>query len=191
MTENPLVITAQVTAVLERMGVPYFVSGSLASIYYGTVRTTQDADIVALLAIDHLSPFVRSLNDKFYIDEEMIASAIAHHGSFNIIHRDSMFKVDIFIPEMRRFECSQIVRADERIVSKNPTIKTRLASAEDVILAKLEWYRKGGEVSERQWRDVIGILEVQSGNLDEEYLRRYANLLGVQDLLERAFQEDE
>ena len=189
MTENPISITAQVTAVLERLDVPYFIGGSLASIYYGMVRTTQDADLIALLEMKQVTPFVQALNDFFYIDEEMIKGAITYHGSFNIIHRESMFKVDIFIPELRAFEQSQIERSNERVLSEDPLIKARLASAEDVILAKLEWYRKGNEVSERQWRDVIGIMKVQAGNLNEEYLQRYAVILGVQDLLKRALQE--
>jgi len=188
VTDNPITITVHVTTVLERMDIPYFIGGSLASIYYGMVRTTQDADLVALLEMKHVTSFVQSLNDVFYIDKEMIKGAIVHHGSFNIIHRESMFKVDVFIPVLRAFERSQIARADERILSEKPTVKARLASAEDVLLAKLEWYRNGGEVSERQWRDVIGILKVQESNLDEVYLYRYADLLGITDLLERAFQ---
>lgn len=189
MMDNPIEVTGLVTAVLERLNVPYFVGGSLASIFYGMVHTTQDADLVALLEMRHVTPFVQSLQDAFFVDEHMIRDAVAHHGSFNIIHQESMFKIDIFVPRLRDFERSQLERAETQTLLESPTVRARLASAEDILLAKLEWYRMGGEVSERQWRDIIGILEIQSGNLDIPYLRHYAALLGVLDLLERALSD--
>ncbi len=72
-----------------------------------------------------------------------------------------------------------------------PQVEVSVASAEDTLLAKLEWYRMGGEVSERQWRDVLGALKVQAGALDLEYLHRWASELGVDDLLERALTQSE
>ncbi len=189
MTDNPVQITGLVTSALESLNIPYFVGGSLASIFYGMVRTTQDADLVALLETHHVTPFVRALQDDFFVDEHMIRDAVSHHSSFNIIHQESMFKIDIFVPRLRDFERSQLKRAKMQTLMESPQVRVRLSSAEDILLAKLEWYRMGDEISERQWRDIIGILKVQAGNLDLPYLRRYAASLGVEDLLARALKE--
>ena len=189
MTDNPIQVTGLVAAALESLNVPYFIGGSLASIFYGMVRTTQDADLVALLEMRHIAPFVQALQDAFFMDEYMIRDAVTRHSSFNIIHQESMFKIDVFVPRLREFERSQLARARTQTLMESPTVRVRLASAEDILLAKLEWYRKGGGVSERQWRDIIGILKVQSGNLDIPYLRQFASSLGVTDLLERALKD--
>jgi hypothetical protein len=191
MLAEPILVTAKVTAVLEGLGVRYLIGGSLASTLYGIVRTTQDSDIVAELTSSHVQPFVRALQTEFYVDEEMITEAVRRQTSFNIIHRESMFKVVVFIPRQRDFEQSQLARARRQVLSIEPQIEASIASAEDTLLAKLEWYRMGGEVSERQWRDVLGVLKVQAGALDLEYLRRWARELGVDGLLERALTQSE
>lgn len=186
MANDVIAITVRVTEALESSGVPHFIGGSVASTLYGMVRTTQDSDIIADLRLENIQRFVESLQDEFYIDDEMIADAIAHCSSFNIIHRESMFKVDIFIPRPRLFVEMQFSRARKEFLSSDPLMVANVASPEDTLLAKLEWYRMGGEVSERQWRDVLGILKVQAGALDMDYLRRMARELKVEDLLERA-----
>jgi hypothetical protein len=188
MQNEPIEVTFKVTGVLEALGVPYLIGGSLASTLYGMVRTTQDSDIVAELRLEHLQPFVTALQDEFYVDNEMIAEAIQRQTSFNIIHRETMFKVDVFIPRPRPFLQSQLSRAQKQTFSFETEISARFASPEDTILAKLEWYRLGGEVSERQWRDVLGVLKTRAGALDLDYLRKWASELRVNDLLERALQ---
>jgi hypothetical protein len=189
MPDDPIGITLEVTEVLESLGVPYLIGGSLASTLYGMVRTTQDADIVADMRPEHIKPFVVSLQKDFFIDEIMIAESIQRHASFNIIHRDSMFKVDVFIPRPRPFHQAQLARAQRQTVSVESKKSAIFASPEDVILAKLEWYRMGGEVSERQWRDILGVLKTQAGALDLDYLREWAKELKVSDLLNRAIHE--
>lgn len=190
ITQNePIEVTLRVTGILEKLGIPYVIGGSLASTLYGMIRTTQDSDIVTEMRAEHIEPFVLSLQDDFFIDEEMIADSIHHNSSFNIIHRDSMFKVDIFIPQPRPFQQSQFARAQRQVFELDTEISANFASAEDTILSKLEWYRMGGETSERQWRDILGILKTREGELDIEYLRKWAEDLNVTDLLERAFKE--
>jgi hypothetical protein len=129
------------------------------------------------------------LGDAFYVDVESIHNAIEHKISFNIIHLESMFKVDIFVFKGRAFERSEMERRSSQIISNDPQKSAFVASAEDIILAKLEWYRMGGEVSERQWRDVTGILKVQAGNLDKAYLVMWAKDLAINDLLDKALKE--
>jgi hypothetical protein len=191
MQNEPIEVTIKVTHVLESLGIPYLIGGSLASALYGMVRTTQDSDIVAEMQLEHLGPFGLALQDEFYIDDEMIAESIQRYSSFNIIHRESMFKVDVFIPRPRPFLQSQLVRAQNQTFLFESEVSAKFASPEDIILAKLEWYRLGGEVSERQWRDILGVMKTRAGELDLDYLRKWANELRVSDLLERALKNME
>lgn len=191
MQNEPIEVTIKVTHVFDSLGIPYLISGSLASTLYGMVRSTQDSDIVAEMRPEHLEPFVSALQDEFYMDNEMIAESIKHHSSFNIIHRETMFKVDVFIPLPRPFLQSQLARAQKQTFLFESEVSAKFASPEDIILAKLEWYRLGGELLERQWRDILGVLKTRAGALDLEYLRKWANELKVIDLLERALNEME
>lgn len=189
MQNEPIEVTLKVTDVLEKLGVPYLIGGSLASTLYGMVRTTQDSDIVAEMRLEHLRPFVAALQGEFYVDDEMIAGSIQRHSSFNIIHRETIFKVDVFIPRPRPFLQSQLARAQKQTFAFEHEVSAKFASPEDTILSKLEWYRMGGEVSERQWRDILGVLKTRAGELDLDYLHTWARELKVSDLLERALQE--
>lgn len=189
MLSEPIAVTMQVVQALEALGVPYLIGGSLASAVHGTVRATMDADLVADLRLEHADPLARALGDAFYVDAEAIRDAIRHRSSFNVIHLETMFKVDVFVFKQRPFDQAQFDRRMEQILATDPEYKAYVASPEDTILAKLEWYQKGGEVSERQWRDVVGVLNVQGERLDLAYLRRWATALGVDDLLERVLAE--
>ena len=189
MLPEPIAVMVLVTHVFEKLNIQYLIGGSLASTIYGMVRTTQDVDIIADMQLQHAQPFINALEGDFYIDEEMIADSIQHKTSFNIIHRATMFKVDVFIPSKSPFQQSQLTRAQKQIIIIEPEVSAIFASPEDTILAKLEWFRKGGEVSERQWRDVLGILKVRAGVLDLEYLRKWASDLNVIDLLHQALIE--
>jgi len=186
MQNEPVEVTLRVTTVLENLSIPDLIGGSLASALYGMVRTTQDAGIVAEMRLAHLSPFVAALQDEFYLDEELIATALQRNASFNIIHRATMFKVDIFTPLPRPFLQSQLARAQRQTFTFETEVSAKFASPEDTILAKLEGYRLGGEVSERQWRDILGVLKTRAGELDLGYLERWADELELADLLKRA-----
>jgi hypothetical protein len=189
LQNEPVEVTLKVSRVFEKLGVPYLIGGSLASALYGMVRTTQDADLVAEMRLEHLQPFVAALKDEFYVDDEMIAESIQRNSSFNMIHRETMFKVDVFIPRPRPFLRSQLARAQKQTFTFETEVSAKFASPEDTILSKLEWYRMGGEVSERQWRDVLGVLKTRAGDLDLNYLWKWAGELHVGDLLERSMKE--
>lgn len=183
---DPLRVALIVTNTFERLGILYFIGGSLASIFHGFVRTTNDADIVAALTLEHVDALLDALSGRFYIDAEPIREAIRRKASFNVIHLATMFKVDVFVSRNRPFDRSRFERRLRRTIDPAAEGVADIASAEDSLLAKLEWYRLGGEVSERQWRDVLGIIKTQSGRLDREYLARWAEELGLGDLVERA-----
>jgi hypothetical protein len=186
MQNEPIEVMLLVTGLFERLGVPYLISGSLASTLYGMVRTTQNSDIIAEMHPEHIQPFVSALEADFYVDKEMIAEAIQDNSSFNIIHRDTIFKVDVFIPRPRPFLQSQLARATRLTFTLGTVVSAKFASPEDTILSKLEWYRMGSEVSDRQWQDILGVLKTKTGEINLEYLRQWAKELTVSDLLDSA-----
>ena len=189
MTPELVAVTLLVVDVLHGLGVPYAIGGSLASTFHGKARTTVDSDLVAELRLEQVEPFVNQLKVAFYVDESSVREAIEHRRSFNVIHLGSAYKVDIFIPRDRDFDRAQLSNAKAQIVATDPERMARMATPEDTILAKLEWYRLGGEQSERQWRDVRGIIEVQGERLDRDYMESQATGLGVEDLLQRALSD--
>jgi hypothetical protein len=110
-------------------------------------------------------------------------------GSFNLIHLQSSLKIDFFPLRKRSFSQQEFSRRQPRLLLKESIAPAYVATAEDTILSKLEWFRAGGEVSENQWKDVVGILKVQAGSLDLAYLNQWARELHVGDLFEKAFKE--
>ena len=182
-------ITLLVTQTLESLNIPYAVGGSLASSLHGVMRSTLDVDIVADMRLDHISPLVETLSKEFYADDEMMRDAIQRQSSFNLIHYETAFKVDIFIQKSRAFDHMQLERRRLSVIATDPEQSVFVTSPEDTILAKLEWYRMGGEVSDRQWRDILGVMKTRAGDLDLDYLRKWARELKVTDLLEGAIGE--
>jgi hypothetical protein len=178
-----------VTDVLDNLTVSYVIGGSMASIVHGMLRATMDVDIVADLQPKHVPPFVSTLREQFYVDEQTVHQAIQRRTSFNLIHLETAFKVDIFLPKARAFDRQQLTRRIAQTVEAETEQHIWVLSAEDVILAKLDWFRLGGEHSERQWRDVLGVLKTQQQALDIDYLQQWAQTLQVTDLLDRALEE--
>ena len=189
MPDEPIAVTLLVIDALDALGVPYLIGGSLASAVHGVLRATMDTDLVADLRLEHAEPLARALGGAFYVGVESIREAVLHESSFNVIHLETMFKVDVFIVKKRPFHRSQMKRRIAQVIATDPERTAYVATAEDTILAKLEWYRMGGGVSERQWRDVLGVMKVQADRLDLAYLRQWAAQLNVSDLLERALTE--
>jgi len=187
MLSEPLSVVAVIAELFDRLGIPYLVGGSLASSSYGVPRATQDADLVADIRVEHVDKIAAGLSADFYVDSEMIREAVARRSSFNVVHLASMFKVDVFVKKADVWAGVEMARArTEQLVLADGEVSIRFASAEDTILHKLSWYKLGGQVSERQWGDILGILRVQSGNLDLDYLADWAGKLGVADLLQVA-----
>ena len=189
MLPEPTAVTLKVIDVLETLGVRYLIGGSFASSIYGVARMTADVDLVVDLNIDQVDPLVRALETEFYVEAETIQAAIRRRESFNLVHLATMFKVDLFVLKNRPFDEAQFERRQSHAISSDPERHAYIATVEDNILAKLEWYRMGGETSDRQWNDVQNMIKVQLGRLDLSYLRHWAVALAVADLLERALKE--
>lgn len=176
--------------VFEKLGVRYYIGGSVASSAHGIARSTQDIDIIADLHLQNARLLVDALTQSFYLDLEMVQEAIQHRTSFNLIHFESLTKIDIFLLKPRSFDLQAFERTTSSGLENSVAGRQfQLASPEDTILNKLEWYRQGGEISERQWTDVLGVLKVQSKSLDRAYLLRWAVQLGVDDLLKRSLED--
>jgi hypothetical protein len=153
---------------------------------------TADVDLVAELLPSHVAAFAQALRRDYYVDERMILDAIARKSCFNVIHSSTSFKVDVFAVKDRPYDRQVMNRIEERCIDEEvPTSRFSLSSAEDTLLAKLEWYRLGDEVSERQWSDVVGVIKVNAALLDRQYLEHWAGELGVADLLAKAWKEVE
>jgi hypothetical protein len=184
--ENPLVVLSQVARVLEKQNITYVLVGSLASSMHGMYRSTADIDLLADIKPEQVRPLLDALEKSFYIDELAVRQAIEQRRSFNAIHYDSVFKVDIFIAKGDDFARKQLDRRELRQIAPEIDQFIYVATAEDTVLAKLRWFRQGDEVSSTQWSDVLGVLGTKSGAMDVDYLREWADKLGVSDLLRKA-----
>lgn len=182
-------ILHQFARTLDEIGIRYVVVGSFASSARGKPRATIDADIVAEVTRDHARILAERLAGEYYADEVAIRRAVLDRGVFNAIHLETMFKVDVYVSSSGGFDEQQLLRRLPEHIKPNSSDPVYVATAEDTVLAKLVWFRKGAGVSEKQWLDVIGILGVQKNHLDIEYLSKWAASLGISDLLEKAITE--
>ncbi len=186
---NQIEVLLRVARLLEGMRIPYFVAGSFASSLQGFSRATADADIVADLRTEHIAPLFEALKDECYIDDQAMRRAVSMRRMFNLIHLDTLFKVDIYIPKEDEFVRQQFQRVRRETFLPGEAGGAYVSSPEDTVLAKLQWHRRGGGVSERQLSDVLGVLKVQRERLDLTYLREWAERLAVLDLLEELLAE--
>jgi len=174
----------------EELGISYYIGGSIASSAYGIARATLDVDLISNLKPYQVNSLVKKLKPDYFIDENMIQDAIKTTSSFNLIHLETMLKVDVFILKEKLYSQKAFERKRRDTIDvENNSLQIYLCSAEDIILNKLEWYKLGEKVSERQWLDVLGVIKVQGNLLDVEYLKHWAKELDISDLLERALEE--
>jgi hypothetical protein len=187
MTESDeLVVTlGSVASVLSQLGVRWAIGGSLASAAHGEPRATNDVDIVANLDLASARSFPVLLGPRFYADANMAVEAVRSHGSFNVIDQNTFVKIDVFVPSAGPMGLGQLDRV--QILELLPGLAAvPVLGPEDTVLQKLRWYRVGGEVSDRQWRDIVGVLRHTGAALDDAYLEAVAKGARLEELLARA-----
>ena len=186
---DPISIILVLAQVLNNLEIKYWIGGSIASSVQGISRTTNDIDLVVQLTAQQANPLYNALKESFYLDDLAIRRAASTKGSFNALHLESLFKVDFYVADSDPFTAEQLNRRQMVNLRPDSAQEVFLSSPEDTILSKLRWFRKGGETSDRQWSDVVGVIKVQGSGLDRDYLGKWANPLGVGDLLPRAFDD--
>lgn len=179
---DPIAVALQVVDALESLGIVCTVGGSIAASFAGEPRSTIDIDIVVALHADRVPDVVTALGDDFYLDERALERAVRQRSSTNLIHHATQLKVDLFVAGGTPLDMQQLAR---RLPVPVGGGVLPIHPPEDILLQKLRWFRAGGEVSDRQWRDVQAIVRVQGTHLDTDYLRANAPALGVEDLLRR------
>ena len=173
----------------ERLGIEYYVGGSVASSAHGLPRATLDVDLVASLRPEVVDELAAALEQDYYADAQMMRDSMRQGIAFNLIHLGTMLKIDVFTLSAEPFARQAFARAGEvEVEFERGPGRLRVESAEDVVLHKLRWYELGNHVSERQWLDVLGVLKLQE-SLEVEYMRLWADRLGLSELLELALQE--
>lgn len=184
---SPNDVTLRVARAFEKLSVGYYLCGSFASGLHGLYRASADSDFVADLSAYRVPMLAAELAADFDADEEMMREAVSLQRSFNVVHYETMWKVDVFVMKDRPYDAEALLRAQDALLDpSDPTSRVKVATAEDTVLAKLAWYRLGNEQSDRQWADILGVLRLKRASLSEAYLRRWARELSVLDLLDRA-----
>ncbi len=172
----------------DKLGIVYYIGGSASSSLHGMARQTQDVYLIADIEPNQIRPLAQVLQNDYYLDEQAWKDAIQRSLPYNVIHLNTMRKVDLIPLQRRAFTREEARRAQIQVLEAG-THPMRVASAEDAILTKLEWFEMGGRSSERQWNDILGIVRRQGTALDLSYLAQWADALGVRDQLKRALVE--
>jgi hypothetical protein len=179
---NPL------SVVLNELRLPFVVIGSTASSARGIPRSTQDIDLIVRIGVFQAQRLASALGKEWYAEPDQIRQAIQAGRAFNIIHIPTGWKIDLF-PAQTDFHDSEMQRATlASVLIDGEAVICPVSTAEDVVIAKLRWFKDRGQVSERQWRDIREVIDTNP-SLDLEYLRLWAAQLRVTDLLDKALAE--
>lgn len=176
---------ALLAGALHQLGIRFYVVGGIASSTHGQTRFTEDVDLVMELRPDQVLPLKAVLGPDFEVDEVTLLEAATHNRSDNLFYLPDFTRFDVYLPAPSAFVRSQLER--RQILELAEGVDIPIATAEDTLLAKLLWYRRGEEHSQKQWQDVLGIIRLRGAELDRSYLDVWAANLDVTDLLARAF----
>jgi len=180
-----LVALIPVIEAFECLGIRYYLSGSIACSVYGLPRGAQDIDFLADIQFEHVCPLIDHLQAAYTINEQIVRDALAQRSVFSLLHLSSLVKVDVMLPRGTAFDSLVSQRAQQLSLIEGYQ-PIWIASPEDVVLLRLEWYRDGEATADDQWNDILGVLKVQAPTLDLTYLRLVAQTLNVSGLLEQA-----
>ncbi|MEB3887161.1 hypothetical protein [Lyngbya sp. CCY1209] len=190
MIEDPIAIAYKIIDKLDLLNIPYYIGGSVASSLQGEARFTEDIDLVIYLESSQVEIFIQTFGADFYVSDVAVRDAISGRiGSFNLIDLNSLEKADIFISRTDDFSTSKMSRRQLYVPEDNPDKAFYLCTPEDTILQKLAWMKIAQNESQKQWRDILGVIKIQRERLDLDYLWQWSEYLNVSDPLNRALQE--
>lgn len=183
--DDILAALAPVVAAFDGLGVRHYIGGSVASTMHGAIRSTMDVDVVCDLRADQVEAFLAAFGADVYVSQAAVRQAVEKRSCFNVIHLPTAYKVDVFVSRGRPFDVAAMERAIPLPLAAGRETTVPVATPEDSIVAKLEWFRIGDETSERQWQDVSRLVALHGDVLDLAYMRRMAESVGVAHLLDR------
>lgn len=184
-TDDLLAALSPVAEAFGRLGVRFYVGGSVASTYHGAIRSTMDVDLVCDLSEQGVDRFVDAFGDDFYVSRSAALAAVRRASRFNLVHLPTSYKIDVFVSRGRTFDRMAMDRAAPHALAPAGGLVVPIATPEDSILVKLEWYRLSNDSSERQWDDVSRLVAIVGTGLDTGYIRTMAATLGITDLVDK------
>jgi hypothetical protein len=173
------------TDAFDSFGIPYHLTGSLATSVYVKAQAVQGIEVVADIKFSQVPALLSILEKTYDVKEMTMRAAIEHRGSFPLVHHDTLQKIDVALPAYRAYSQVRQGRAQRQALE----LLSRafyLASPEDTILTLLERYNVAGQRFQRHWEAILEILTVQGSTLDLAYLRLWATSLDVALFLEQA-----
>jgi hypothetical protein len=179
-------VLLRVIEALDRLNLPYMLTGAVAVTYYGEPRTTHDIDIVVMLAATDITRVKTALEPDFSVAEESIKAALREGSMFNAIHEETGLKVDFWMLKSSEFDRARFAR---RVRVSALGVKMTLPAPEDVIIGKLEWFQMSD--IDKHYSDALGVAAVQRGRLDTDYIARWCRAKGLTELWEKIEHEAE
>ncbi|MEO0103665.1 MAG: hypothetical protein ABIK40_05265 [candidate division WOR-3 bacterium] len=177
-------VIKKVINILDKLNIPYLLTGALSVVYYGEPRATHDIDLVIQIKEDDITLLMKGFQDNFFIDEESIRNALKERSMFNAVHKDTNFKVDFWILTEDKFNKEMFNRRVKRNILG---IEIYLPTPEDVIINKLEWFKMSN--IDKHYYDALSVYCVQKDNLDIEYIKNCCKAKSILEIFERMEEE--